>query len=51
VNRILNIVPVPVPPEALDAFAAQIPDTVVHPGFENVFVAARAGGKTLASDY
>ncbi|WP_347955345.1 aspartate/glutamate racemase family protein [Gordonia aichiensis] len=50
-NKILNIVPVPVPDEALAAFAAQIPDDVVHPGVENVFVSARAGGSTLDSAY
>ncbi|MCC3312415.1 aspartate/glutamate racemase family protein [Nocardia africana] len=50
-RKILNIVPVPVPPEALAAFAAQIPDDIVHPGFENVFVSARAGGTTLDSAY
>ena len=50
-RKVLNIVPVPVPPEALTAFAAQIPDDIVHPGFENVFVSARAGGTTLDSAY
>ncbi|MGA4792440.1 aspartate/glutamate racemase family protein [Nocardia sp. AB354] len=50
-RKVLNIVPVPVPPEALAAFAAQIPDDIMHPGFENVFVSARAGGTTLDSAY
>ncbi|MGX6509941.1 aspartate/glutamate racemase family protein [Rhodococcus sp. SJ-2] len=50
-NRVLNIVPVPVPPEALDAFAAQLSGEFVHPSFENVFVSARAGGATLDSAY
>src|SRR5690606_31648215 len=44
VKRVLNIVPVPVPPEALDAFAAQLSGDYVHPAFENVFVSARNGG-------
>lgn len=50
-NKVLNIVPVPVPPEALDAFAAQIPPAIVFPGFENVFVCAQAGGTSLDSAY
>lgn len=50
-NRVLNIVPVPVPPEALDAFAAQLGGDFVHPTFENVFVSAKAGGATLDSAY
>jgi allantoin racemase len=51
VSRILNIVPVPVPVEALAAFAAQIPPSVTFPGFENHFVAARAGGSVIDSAY
>ncbi|MBN9636383.1 MAG: aspartate/glutamate racemase family protein [Actinobacteria bacterium] len=50
-RKVLNIVPVPVPQDALDAFATQIPAEAVFPGFENVFVAARAGGTTLDSAY
>jgi allantoin racemase len=50
-RRILNIVPVPVPPEALDAFAAQLPGEAIHPDFENVFVAARAGATVIDSPY
>jgi allantoin racemase len=50
-RRILNIVPVPVPPAALEAFSAQLPAEVVHPGFENVFVAAAAGAKIIDSPY
>ncbi|MBF4480141.1 MULTISPECIES: aspartate/glutamate racemase family protein [Rhodococcus] len=50
-KRVLNIVPVPVPPEALDAFAAQLSGDYVHPAFENVFVSARNGGGTLDSAY
>lgn len=50
-RRILNIVPVPVTQHALDSFAAQIPAEAIFPGFENVFVAVRAGGTTLDSAY
>ncbi|WP_100812190.1 aspartate/glutamate racemase family protein [Microbacterium sp. HA-8] len=50
-RRILNIVPVPVPPAALDAFRAQLSDEVVHPDFENDFVAARAGARVIDSPY
>lgn len=49
--RILNIIPVPVPPAALTAMAAQIPAASMHPGFENVFVSARAGGTVIDSAY
>jgi allantoin racemase len=41
--RILEIVPVPVPQEALAGFADMIPEHAVFPGFETRFVAARAG--------
>ncbi|WP_345752604.1 aspartate/glutamate racemase family protein [Microbacterium rhizophilus] len=50
-KRILNIVPVPVPAEALDAFAGQIPPGVMHPDFVNDFVAARAGARVIDSPY
>ncbi|PVX59612.1 aspartate/glutamate racemase family protein [Rhodococcus globerulus] len=50
-KRVLNIIPVPVPPESLDAFASQLSGDFVHPDFENVFVSARAGGGTLDSAY
>lgn len=50
-TRILNIVPVPVPQEALGAFADQVPAEAMFPGFENVFVAARAGGGVIDSPY
>ncbi len=50
-KRILNIVPVPVPPAALEAFAAQLPAEAVHPDFENVFVAAAAGARIIDSPY
>jgi len=50
--RILNIIPVPVPDEALLAFADMIPADAVFPGFENRFVAARAGGvRAIDSPY
>lgn len=49
--KILNIVPVPVPPQALEAMSAQIPSDVVHPGFETVFVSAKAGGSVIDSSY
>ncbi len=50
-KRILNIVPVPVPPAALEAFAAQLPAEAVHADFENVFVAAAAGARIIDSPY
>ena len=49
--KILNIVPVPVPPEALATMAHQIPASTIHPGFENVFVSAKAGGTVIDSAY
>jgi allantoin racemase len=50
-RRILNIVPVPVPPEALDAFAAQLPSEALHPDFANEFAAAGAGATVIDSPY
>lgn len=50
-RRILNIVPVPVPDAALAAFSAQLPADVVHQGFRNDFVAARAGAHVIDSPY
>lgn len=50
-KRILNIVPVPVPAPTLDAFRTQLSEDVVHPGFENDFVAARAGARLIDSRY
>ncbi len=41
--RILEIVPVPVPEEALAGFADMVPAGAMFPGFETRFVAARAG--------
>lgn len=50
--RVLNIIPVPVPEVALAAFADMIPAEAVFPGFENRFVAARAGGaRAIDSPY
>lgn len=50
-TKILNIVPVPVPPEALATMADQIPAGSMHPQFENVFVSAKAGGTVIDSAY
>ena len=41
--RILQIVPVPVPEEALAGFTDMVPPGAVFPGFETRFVATRAG--------
>ncbi len=49
--KILNIIPVPIPPEALAAMAGQLPAEAVHPSFENVFVSAKAGGSVIDSPY
>ncbi len=49
--KILNIVPVPVPPQALAALADQLPAATIHPDFENVFVSAKAGGAVIDSAY
>jgi allantoin racemase len=43
--RILEIVPVPVPEEALAAFADMVPPAAVFPDFEIRFVATRAGAR------
>lgn len=50
-KKILNIVPVPVPAPALDAFRAQLPAQAVHPDFDNVFVAAAGGARLIDSAY
>jgi allantoin racemase len=50
-RRILNIVPVPVPASALEAFGAQLPADAVHPDFDNVFVAAARGARLIDSAY
>lgn len=49
--KILNIVPVPVPPEALAAMVHQFPPSALHPDFETAFVSARAGGSVIDSPY
>lgn len=50
-KRILNIVPVPVPDDALAGFAAQVPDGMLHPDFACDFVAARGGARVIDSPY
>jgi allantoin racemase len=50
-RRIKMIVPVPVPDEALRAFAQQIPPELLTPGMSVDFVAARGGGSLLDSPY
>ncbi|GEL19850.1 aspartate/glutamate racemase family protein [Pseudonocardia asaccharolytica] len=51
VMRILNIVPVPMPPAALAAFEAQLDGGVLTPGVQTRFLAARAGATTIDSPY
>ena len=50
-RRITMIVPVPVPPEALSAFAAQVPPSLRRPDIDIEFVATRNGGRILDSAY
>lgn len=50
-KRITMIIPVPVPPEALDFFAAQVPPALQRPGFSVEFVAPRNGARILDSYY
>ena len=50
-RRITMIVPVPVPPEALSAFTAQVPASLRRPDIDIEFVATRNGGKILDSAY
>lgn len=45
------IVPVPVPPEALAAFASQIPPQLMMPGISVDFTCAARGGSALDSHY
>lgn len=45
------IVPVPVPQEALDIFASQIPPSLIHPGIAIEFACAQKGGRILDSHY
>jgi allantoin racemase len=44
-KRIRIIIPVPLPPEALQNFASQLPSELIAPGFSVEFVATRAGGR------
>lgn len=50
-RRIKMIIPVPVPAEALDAFASQIPAELVRPDIAIEFACAPKGGRTLDSHY
>jgi allantoin racemase len=50
-RRVKMIVPVPVPPEALDAFAAQISPELLRPDISISFGCAARGGTTLDSPY
>ena len=49
IHRIKMIVPVPLPPEALAGFAAQMPAGLVGAGIEVEFTGVRAGTTTLDS--
>ena len=44
-KRIRIIIPVPLPPQALQNFASQLPPELIAPGFSVEFVATRAGGR------
>lgn len=48
-TRILMIVPVPLPQEALAGFAAQLPEGLVRPGVTVEFTGVRAGTSSLDS--
>ncbi|MGV7123328.1 aspartate/glutamate racemase family protein [Sphingopyxis sp. 550A] len=50
-RRIKMIVPVPVPPEALDGFAAQFPAHLLRPDLSVEFCCAARGGTALDSLY
>jgi allantoin racemase len=50
-RRIKMIVPVPVPSEALESFAAQIPDRLIRPDITVEFACAARGGRVLDSYY
>ena len=50
-RKITMIVPVPVPPEALDMFASQIPPAFTRPDIDLEFVATRDGARILDSHY
>lgn len=49
VRRIKMIVPVPLPPEAVAGFAAQMPQGLIRPGVEVEFTGVRAGTTVLDS--
>lgn len=48
-RRIKMIVPVPLPPQALESFAAQMPPHLTRPGIEIEFTGVRAGTTSLDS--
>lgn len=50
-RRIKFILPVPLPPEALTNFAAQLPPSTIRPGTAVDFAGCRAGATWLDSDY
>src|SRR5690606_220380 len=50
-RKIKMIVPVPVPPEALAAFASQIPPELISPNIAVEFACAERGGHALDSHY
>src|SRR5258707_72534 len=50
-RRIKMILPVPLPRAALDAFAAQLPATLIRPDLQVEFVGTRAGATILDSYY
>lgn len=50
-KRIVMILPVPVPPPALEFFAAQIPPTLRKPEYTIEFIAPKNGAKILDSYY
>lgn len=50
-KRIKMIVPVPVPPAALDVFAAQVPTDLLNPDIAVEFACAGRGGRILDSYY
>lgn len=49
--KILMIMPVPLPPEAIEAFSAQIPETLKKPDLQIDFVGTRNGATLLDSPY
>lgn len=49
--RILNVVPVPVPEEALRVFESQMDPDMFHPSTTNVFAAPSGGARVIDSPY